>query len=98
MHNVLTIIMAGGEGTRLSVLSDRRAKPAVPFGGIFRIIDFSLSNTMHSGGHNVGTLCIMGREPREFSDEDRETLRDLGEMVETELKKGQPKKVAAPPD
>ena len=50
------------------------------------------------GGHNVGTLCIMGREPREFSDEDRETLRDLGEMVETELKKGQPKKVAAPPD
>jgi hypothetical protein len=52
------------------------------------------------GGHNVGTLCIMDNLPREFSDEDRETLRDLGEMVEKEFKskaKGK-KKVVAPPD
>jgi GAF domain-containing protein len=52
------------------------------------------------GGHNVGTLCIMDNLPREFSDEDRETLRDLGEMVEKEFKskpKGK-KKAAAPPD
>jgi type IV pilus assembly protein PilB len=53
------------------------------------------------GGHNVGTLCIMDKVPREFSDEDEETLRDLGEMVEkefrTDSKKGK-KKAVAPPD
>jgi type IV pilus assembly protein PilB len=52
------------------------------------------------GGHNIGTLCIMDNLPREFSAEDRENLRDLGEMVEKEFKikpKGK-KKVVAPPD
>jgi GAF domain-containing protein len=52
------------------------------------------------GGHNIGTLCIMDNVPRGFTDEDRETLRDLGEMVEKEFKakpKGK-KKAVAPPD
>jgi type IV pilus assembly protein PilB len=49
------------------------------------------------GGHNVGTLCVMDKQPREFGDEDRETLRDLGEMVEKEIKM-KPKKKVAPPD
>jgi type IV pilus assembly protein PilB len=53
------------------------------------------------GGHNVGTLCIMDKVPREFSDEDLSTLSELGEMVENEFKaepkKGK-KKVVAPPD
>ena len=53
------------------------------------------------GGHNVGTLCIMDKVPREFSEEDLSTLSDLGEMVEKEFKaepkKGK-KKVVAPPD
>src|SRR6266513_5020504 len=49
------------------------------------------------GGHNVGTLCVMDKQPREFDDEDRETLRDLGEMVERELKVAT-KRVEAPPD
>lgn len=56
MDKVLAIIMAGGEGTRLSVLANRRAKPAVPFGGIYRIIDFTLSNVMHSGVRNLGII------------------------------------------
>ncbi len=50
------------------------------------------------GGHNVGTLCIMDKVPREFSDEDADSLRDLGEMVETELKTKAKTRIAAPPD
>ncbi|MGI8402443.1 MAG: ATPase, T2SS/T4P/T4SS family [Gemmatimonadaceae bacterium] len=50
------------------------------------------------GGHNVGTLCIMDKAPREFSEDDMETLRDLGGMVEKELRVDPKVKVAAPPD
>jgi glucose-1-phosphate adenylyltransferase len=50
------MILAGGRGTRLSVLSDKRAKPAVPFAGKYRIIDFPLSNCVNSGITNVGVL------------------------------------------
>ena len=45
----LAVIMAGGEGRRLKPLTIQRAKPAVPFGGIYRIIDFTLSNCLNSG-------------------------------------------------
>jgi GAF domain-containing protein len=54
------------------------------------------------GGHSVGTLCIMDNLPREFNEDDRETLRDLAENVEKELKSSpkskSKKKVEAPPD
>jgi glucose-1-phosphate adenylyltransferase len=53
---VLTLILAGGEGERLSILSQVRAKPGVPFGGKYRIIDFALSNTVNSGLTDVGIL------------------------------------------
>jgi len=48
MDKVLTILLAGGEGSRLSPLTTTRAKPAVPFGGKYRIIDLALSNCLHS--------------------------------------------------
>lgn len=48
------VILAGGRGSRLYELTDRRAKPAVYFGGTFRIIDFPLSNCLNSGIHRVG--------------------------------------------
>ena len=47
--NVLAIVLAGGEGKRLMPLTAHRAKPAVPFGGIYRLIDFALSNVINSG-------------------------------------------------
>jgi len=52
----LAMILAGGEGRRLDVLSEKRAKPAVPFGGKYRIIDFCLSNCVNSGIYYVGVL------------------------------------------
>ena len=54
--DVLTLILAGGEGERLSILSQVRAKPGVPFGGKYRIIDFALSNAVNSGLSDVGIL------------------------------------------
>jgi glucose-1-phosphate adenylyltransferase len=50
------VILAGGEGQRLGVLTDRRAKPAVPFGGKYRIIDFTLSNCVNSGIFDIMIL------------------------------------------
>ena len=55
-RSVLTLIRAGGEGERLSILSQVRAKPGVPFGGKYRIIDFTLSNVVNSGLTDVGIL------------------------------------------
>mgnify|MGYP000085427969 CR=1 FL=1 len=49
MREVLTFVLAGGRGERLDPLTRDRAKPAVPFGGIYRIIDFTLSNCINSG-------------------------------------------------
>lgn len=55
-RNTLALIMAGGRGERLKHLTTWRAKPAVPFGGKFRIIDFPLSNCINSGIRRIGVL------------------------------------------
>ena len=55
-HETLALVLAGGRGTRLKDLTDWRAKPAVPFGGKFRIIDFTLSNCINSGIRQIGVL------------------------------------------
>src|SRR5438876_10398283 len=53
---VLGIVLAGGRGTRLSPLTKERAKPAVPFGGQYRIVDFVLSNLINSGINSIYVL------------------------------------------
>ena len=58
--------MAGGEGTRLKVLTTKRAKPAVPFAGKYRIIDFPLSNCVNSG--IVDVLVLTQYRPHSLND------------------------------
>jgi len=56
LRDVLTLILAGGKGTRLEPLTRDRAKPAVPFGGLYRIIDFPLSNCLNSNLRKILVL------------------------------------------
>ena len=53
---IIAMILAGGQGSRLKKLTTNIAKPAVPYGGKYRIIDFTLSNCSNSGIHTVGIL------------------------------------------
>ena len=54
VRNTFSIVLAGGRGSRLMQLTDWRSKPAVPFGGKFRIVDFTLSNCVNSGIRRIG--------------------------------------------
>ncbi|MBI4673829.1 MAG: glucose-1-phosphate adenylyltransferase subunit GlgD [Chloroflexi bacterium] len=64
--NILAMILAGGEGRGLGVLTAHRAEAAVPFGGKYRLIDFSLSNCVNSGIYSVGVLTQY--QPRSLND------------------------------
>src|SRR6187397_1747516 len=66
MKRTMAVILAGGEGERLSILSGVRAKPAVPFGGKYRIIDFTLSNCVNSLIDNV--VVLTQYNPRSLND------------------------------
>jgi glucose-1-phosphate adenylyltransferase len=66
VKRTMALILAGGEGERLSILSSVRAKPAVPFGGKYRIIDFTLSNCVNSDIDDV--LVLTQYNPRSLND------------------------------
>ena len=66
MAHAFAMIMAGGSSEQLSVLTEMRAEPAVPFGGKFRLIDFPLSNCVNSGIFNVAVLTQY--KPRSLND------------------------------
>ena len=55
-RRTIALVLAGGRGSRLAHLTDQRAKPAVYFGGKFRIVDFALSNCLNSGVRRIGVL------------------------------------------
>ena len=56
MRDVIAVILGGGQGTRLYPLTSMRAKPAVPIGGKFRLIDIPISNCIHSGVKKIFIL------------------------------------------
>jgi len=85
MRGVLAIILAGGKGTRLGPLTLHRAKPAVPFGGIYRIIDFPLSNGINSGLRKI-VVVIQYKSmslSRHLAEGWTFLSRELGEYIET---------------
>ena len=62
----VAMLLAGGQGSRLGVLTKKVAKPAVPYGGKYRIIDFAMSNCVNSGIDTVGVLTQY--QPLELND------------------------------
>jgi glucose-1-phosphate adenylyltransferase len=84
MRDVLTLILAGGKGTRLEPLTRDRAKPAVPFGGLYRIIDFTLSNCLNS---NLRRMLVLTQYKARSLDRHIAAgwgflSRDLGDYIE----------------
>ncbi len=65
-NECISMLLAGGQGSRLGILTKKIAKPAVPFGGKYRIIDFPLSNCVNSGIYTVGVLTQY--QPLELND------------------------------
>ena len=84
MKKVLVMILAGGKGSRLEPLTRDRAKPAVPFGGIYRIVDFTLSNCINSGLRRIYVLTQYKTASldRHLAMGWRFLSREVGEFVE----------------
>ncbi len=85
MHNVLAVVLAGGKGSRLEPLTRDRAKPAVPFGGAYRIVDFSLSNCLNSGLRKILVLTqykAMSLDRHINLGWKRYLCRELGEFID----------------
>ena len=85
MKDVLAVILAGGKGSRLEPLTRDRAKPAVPFGGAYRIIDFTLSNCLNSGLRKMLALTqykAMSLDRHINLGWQRYLCRELGEFID----------------
>src|SRR5689334_7706414 len=85
MESVLAVVLAGGKGSRLEPLTRDRAKPAVPFGGLYRIIDFTLSNCLNSGLRKILVLTqykAMSLDRHLSLGWKRLMSRELGEFID----------------
>ena len=86
---MIAMLLAGGQGSRLYALTQKLAKPAVPFGGKYRIIDFPLSNCVNSGIDTVGILtqyqmCI--RDRTNTYEEARNAMEPLAHILDQVLR------------
>ena len=83
--DLLTVILAGGRGERLYPLTKNRSKPAVPFGGIYRIIDFTLSNCLNSGIRRIKVLTqyMSHSLDRHLKEGWNIFCRELGEYIDS---------------
>lgn len=83
--NILTMVLAGGKGERLSPLTANRSKPAVPFGGSFRIVDFTLMNCVMSGIRRIHVLTQVHSQSLSSHFHERWGFlsKELGESIET---------------
>ena len=86
MSRVTTLLLAGGKGTRLAPLTDDDAKPAIPFGGVYRIIDFTLSNCINSNLNRI--LVLTQFKSMSLDRHINQTWRNMvnwqkGEFIET---------------
>lgn len=84
-NNILAVVLAGGKGERLAPLTRDRAKPAVPFGGAYRIIDFTLSNCFNSGIRKILVLTqykAMSLDRHIAAGWARLFCRDFGEFID----------------
>ena len=77
-NNVLSIVLAGGEGKRLMPLTTDRAKPAVPFGGSYRLVDFVLSNLVNAGFHRI---CVLTQYKSHSLDQHITTTWQMGNLL-----------------
>jgi glucose-1-phosphate adenylyltransferase len=84
MSKALAMILAGGQGTRLAPLTIHRAKPAVPFGGVYRIIDFVLSNFINSGFMQIKVLTqFMSNSLNEHISRNWQLSRTFNQFVDS---------------
>ena len=84
-RNIVTMVLAGGRGERLHPLTADRSKPCVPFGGTFRIVDFTLMNCVMSGIRRVYLLTQYQSQSLGTHIQDRWSFlsKELGEFIET---------------
>src|SRR5947199_306806 len=82
---VMAVVLAGGEGKRLMPLTADRAKPAVPYGGVYRLVDFALSNLVNA--RYLRIVVVVGA--------DHVYRMDFGQMVAAHIDSGAPCSVAA---
>ena len=97
VRNAMAYVLAGGRGTKLMELTDKRAKPAVFFGGKSRIIDFALSNAINSGIRRIASISSVSRPTPGATPRTRRPRCGPGSRSPTSSPASHPAPAATPP-